>query len=54
MSKSGDFGHSLRNRLIKVSNFLHNGRRQEGASFEGGAILFKSLNLGSSRRLSRD
>ena len=46
MSKIGDFGHFLRNRSLKVSNVLHNGRGQYGASFKCGAIFGKNLNPG--------
>ena len=46
MSKIQVLGHFLRNRSLKVSNFLHDGRGQWGASFECGAIFGKNLNLG--------
>ena len=46
------FGHFLRNCSLKVFNFLHDGRRQLGASFEYDAIFWK--NPGLIRRLSRD
>ena len=46
MSKIGVFGHFLGNRSLKVSNFLHDGRGQYGASFECGVIFGKNLNLG--------
>ena len=44
MSKNGVFGHFFGNRSLKVSNFLHDGRGQYGASFECGAIFGKNLN----------
>ena len=46
MSKIQVFGHFLGNRSLKVSKFLHNGRGQQGASFECGAIFGKNLNPG--------
>ena len=46
MSKIQVFGHFLGNQSLKVSNFLHDGRGQEGASFECGAIFGKNLNPG--------
>ena len=46
MSKIGGFGHFLRNKSLKVSNFLHDGRWQYGASFECGAIFKTNLNPG--------
>ena len=46
MSKIGVLGHFLGNWSLKVSNFLYDGRRQYGASFEYGAIFKKNLNLG--------
>ena len=46
MSKIGVFGHFLGNQSLKISNFLHDGRWQEGASFECGAIFEKNLNPG--------
>ena len=46
MSKNVVFGHFLGNRSLKVSNFLHDGRGQYGASFECGAIFGKNLNPG--------
>ena len=33
---------------------MHDGRGQEGSSFEYGAIFEKNLNSGLSRRLDRD
>ena len=54
MSKIGFFRHFLKNWPLKVSNFLHDGRRQEGTAFEYGAIFGKNLNLGLIRGLSRD
>ena len=54
MSKIGVFGYFLGNRSLKVSNFLHDGRGQYGASFEYGAIFGKNLNPGSITGLSRD
>ena len=46
MSKIVVFGHFLRNRSLKVSDFLHDGRGQQGASFECGAIFGKNLDPG--------
>ena len=46
MSKIGVFGHFLGIRSLKVSNFLHDGRGQWGASIECGAVFGKNLNLG--------
>jgi len=46
VSKIGVFGHFLRNRPLKVSNCLHDGIGQLGASFECGAILGENLNQG--------
>ena len=43
MSKIRVFGHFLGNRSLKISNFLHDGRGQLGASFEYGAIFGKNL-----------
>ena len=48
------FGHFLRNSSLKVSNFLHDGRRQWDTTSEGGAIFGKNLNPGLIRGLSRD
>ena len=39
-------GHFLRNRSLKVSNFLRDDRGQHGALFECDAILGKNLNQG--------
>ena len=46
MSKIQVFGHFLGNRPLKVSNFLHDVRGQEEASFECGTIFGKNLNPG--------
>ena len=46
MSKIQVFGHFLGNGSLKISNFLHDGRGQQGASFECGVIFGKNLNLG--------
>ena len=46
MSKIVVFEYFLENQSMKVSNFLHYGRGQYGASFECGAIVGKNLNLG--------
>ena len=54
MSKIGVFGHFLGNRSLKVSNFLHDGRRQNGPSSEYSVIFGKNLNPGLIRGLSRD
>ena len=54
MSKIRGFGHYLQNWPLKVSNFLHDSRWQDGASFECGVIFGKNLNLGLIRGLSRD
>ena len=54
MSKIGGFGHFLQNWPLKVSNFLHDGRKQWGALYEYGVIFGKNLNPGSIRGLSRD
>ena len=53
MSKIRVFRHFLQNRLLKVSNFLHDGRRQYGASFDYGAIVGKNLNQLLIRSLDR-
>ena len=37
---------------VKVSN-LHDGRRQQGASFEYGAMFWTNLNLGLIRELGK-
>ena len=47
------FGHFLGNQSLKVSYFLHDGRRQYRTSFEYGAIFGKNLNLGLIRELNR-
>ena len=41
-------------RALKVSDFLHDARRQKGASFEYGDIFGENLNPGLIRGLSRD
>ena len=46
MSKIWVFGHFLGNWSLKVSNFLHDSRRQYRASFECGVIFGKNLNPG--------
>ena len=46
MSKIGLFGHFLRNRASKISNFMHDGRGQWGALFEYGVIFGKNLKPG--------
>jgi len=52
--KFGFWDIFLGNPSLKVSNFLHDGRGKQRASFECGAIFRKNLNLGSFRGLSRD
>ena len=54
VSKIGVLGHFLWNQSLKVSNFVHDGGEQMGASFEWGAIFGKNLNLGLIKGLSRD
>ena len=54
MSKFGVFGHFFWNRSLRVSNLLHYGRMQNGASFEYGATFGKNLNPVLIRGLSRD
>ena len=44
MSKIRVFGHFLGNWTLTNFNFLHDGRGQQGASFECGAIFGKNLN----------
>ena len=46
MSKIQVFGHFLGNRSLKVSNFLHDGRGQYGASFKCDTIFKTNLNPG--------
>ena len=46
MSKIKVFGYFLGNQSLKMSNFLHDGRGQQGTSFECGAIFGKNLNPG--------
>ena len=46
MLKIQVFGHFLGNCSLNVSNFLHDGRGQWGASFECDAIFGKNLNPG--------
>ena len=46
MSKIEVFEYFLQKRSLKVSNILHDGRRQQGASFKCGAIFGKNLNPG--------
>ena len=54
MSNIGVFEHSLGNRSLKVSNFLHDGRRKLGASCECGVIFGENLNPRLIGGLSRD
>ena len=54
MTKIWVLGHFHRNRSLKVSNFLHDVRRQQGTSSEYGGIFGKNLNPGLIRGLSRD
>ena len=42
VSKFWVFGHFLGNQSLKVSNFLHDGRRQQGTPPEYGGILWKN------------
>ena len=46
VSKIQVSGHFKNFRPFEVSNFLHDGRRQKGASFECGAIFKTNLNQG--------
>ena len=46
VSKFLVFDHFLRNWLTKVSNFLQCSRRQQGASFDFGALFWENLNPG--------
>ena len=46
MSKIGDFADFLQKLSLKITNFLHDGRRQSSASFEYGAIFGENLNPG--------
>ena len=54
LSKNWNFGLFIENGSVKVSNFLHDGRRQWGASLEYGAIFGENLNPGSVRGFSKD
>ena len=45
VSKFGVLEHFLGNCSLKVSNYLHDGRRQYGASFEYGAIYGENPNM---------
>ena len=46
MSKTKIFYHFLSNCSLKVSDFIHDGRRQYFAAQEYGDICEKNLNLG--------
>ena len=54
MSKIGDFADFLQKLSLKITNFLHDGRRQSSASFEYGAIFGENLNPGLIRGSRRD
>ena len=54
MLKIRVFGHFLKKYLLKLSNFMHNGRTQCGALFEYDAISVKYLNSGLMKGLNRN
>ena len=43
--KNQGFKAFFGNQLLIISSFLHDGKRQQGASFEYGGIFGKNVNL---------